>query len=315
MFENNPVIAVATSGGPDSMALLDMMRQIVPRAKGRVVALTVDHGLRAESATEAETVAAWCKKNRIAHVTLAWQGAKPQTGVHETARTARYELLENFCRSHHILHLATAHHADDQAETILQRIAKASGPAGLSGIAEHSFTQYLHVWRPLLSMSKSELVDYCTRNKIPFASDPSNDNPKYARGRLRRASDVLAAEGLQPATLALLAKKQRAVTTALEIQAAKFLANHARLLPGKRAEIAAAEFSAESVVIQRVALDYVLKLIGQHSTPIRYDSLNTLCAALSAPPLRARTLAHCRIAPKKIAKKNSILITPELRQT
>lgn len=306
-FENNAVIAVAVSGGPDSMALLHLLHSIAPR----VIALTVEHGLRTESLAEARAVGAWCKKNKIEHHILPWRGEKPKTGVHEAARMARYALLQNWCRSHHILHLATAHHADDQAETILQRIAKASGPVGLSGMAEHGFTPHLHLLRPLLAERKSELVAYCDEHRLPFARDPSNDNPKYARGRLRGARDALAAEGLTTENLSLLAQKQRTAQAALEAHAAKFLAMHARLFPGTRAEISAPDFSMQTAALQHIIIEYLLKLTGSHASPIRYDSLATLCAALAAPGFCARTLGHCRIALKRIHKKDFIIITPE----
>lgn len=300
-------VAVAVSGGPDSMALLHLLHSLTKD----IVAVTVEHGLRAESLNEAFAVGAWCKKNKIKHHVLEWQGKKPKTAVHEAARAARYELLENFCRAHHILHLATAHHADDNAETILQRIAKASGPAGLCGMAAHSFTPHLHLWRPLLHHPKKDLVAYCHHFNIPYARDASNENPKYARGRLRGAAEVLSGEGLTPDNLNLFAAKQREIIQLLEAEGVKFLAQHARLIPGVRAEISADAFAAQPAVIQRIVMDYILKLVSGRDAPIRYDSLTALCAAMAAQGFRAKTLGHCRIAPKRIQKKDFIIISPE----
>jgi len=319
LFEPHVTIAVAVSGGSDSMALLHLLHSVLsrssqpPPARGgeALVAVTVEHGLRAESLTEAKAVGTWCKQHNIEHHILPWTGTKPKTAVHEAARAARYELLENFCRQHHILHLATAHHADDQAETILQRIAKASGPHGLSGMAEHSFTPQLHLWRPLLHVRKSELVNYCEVHKIPCARDPSNENEKYARGRLRGAAEVLAAEGLTVENLGRLAQKQREMVRVLESEAVRFLATHAKLIPVTRAEISMDSFRAAPVAVQQTALEYVLKLVGQHHAPIRYDNLASLCAALSVSEFRAKTLGYCRIASKRISKQDFILITPE----
>jgi tRNA(Ile)-lysidine synthase len=307
-FEINASIAVAVSGGPDSMALLHLLRAQTKN----ILAITIEHGLREESAAEAKAVAAWCKQHKIEHHLLRWRGAKPKTGLHEAARAARYELLEKFCRQHKVLHLATAHHANDQAETILQRIAKASGPAGLSGIAEHSYLPHLHLWRPLLSHPKADLVKYCEIFNIPFARDASNENQKYARGRLRSASDVLAAEGLTAANLGLLAAKQREVSHALEMQTAEFLASHAGLFPTERAEINAAVFHALPQVIQQMAMDHALKLTSGNPSPIRYDSIARLCAALVLPNFRAKTLGHCRIQMKRTPKQSSLIITPEI---
>lgn len=302
MFEHGAKIAVAVSGGPDSMALLHLLRSV----SKNIIALTVDHGLRAESAAEAKAVAAWCKKQKIEHHVLSWQGKKPKTGLHEAARVARYELLQNWCRAHKILHLATAHHADDQAETVLQRIAKASGPQGLGGMAEHAYLPHLHVWRPLLRHPKSDLVRYCTMKKIPFAEDASNDNPKFARGRLRSATDVLAVEGLTAQNLNLFAEKQRAAATAISDQAAEFLAQHACLLP-KETIIAQCAFQTLPDATAECALDYVLKLTSNVDAPIRGGSLRDLREQMRAPVFRARTLGHCRI----VQKKNLIIISPE----
>jgi len=309
-FEPKAKIAVATSGGPDSMALLHLLSHAVP-SKKNVVALTIEHGLRTNSLAEAKAVGTWCKKHKIEHHILPWLGAKPKTAVHEAARAARYELLEIFCRQHAILHLATAHHADDQAETILQRIAKASGPHGLSGMVEHFFMPHLHLWRPLLDVRKSELLEYCEVNKIPFARDPSNENEKYARGRLRGVVDVLAAEGLTVENLNRLAQKQKEVVSVLENETARFLAAHAKIVPCTRAEISANAFRASPAAVQQTVLEYILKLVSQHHAPIRYDSLASLCAALSTPMFCTKTLGHCCISLKRISKQDFILITPE----
>lgn len=306
MFEKNAMIAVAVSGGPDSMALLHLLRSVTKN----IIALTVDHGLRLESADEAAQVAAWCKKQKIEHHILNWRGAKPKTGLHETARVARYELLQNWCLKNNILHLATAHHADDNAETILQRISKASGPVGLAGIAEHVFLPHLHLWRPLLAHPKSDLIQYCKMLDIPFITDPSNEHSKFARGRLRGAADVLAAEGLTSQNLNLLAQKQRAAVMALEDQAAEFLAHHADMIPDAMM-IAQDAWQSAPAAVQQMAMDYILKQISGIDSPIRYESLQNLCKAVGTDDFRAKTLGHCRIMRKKFRKTVQILITPE----
>lgn len=307
MFEKNAMIAVAVSGGPDSMALLHLLRSITKN----ITALTIDHGLRAESVAEASAVAAWCKKQKIEHHILKWRGKKPESKLHETARIARYELLQEFCRKHHILHLALAHHADDQAETVLQRIAKASGPQGLAAMQIHGFLPHLHLWRPLLTHPKSELVAYCEQYKIPFARDPSNENPKYARSRLRGAKGALSAEGMTTQNLNLFAQKQRAAAQALLDQAAQFLALHADLYPGERAVISHDKFHLLPQATAQFVMDYVLKLISGADAPIRHESFANLYAAISGTEFRAKTLGKCRIQMKKIRRNPYLLVTPE----
>ncbi|HCM83160.1 MAG TPA: tRNA lysidine(34) synthetase TilS [Alphaproteobacteria bacterium] len=307
MFEKNARIAVAVSGGPDSMALLHLMYT----ATKNIVALTVDHGLRKESMAEAKTIAAWCQKHKITHHILKWRGEKPKTAVHEAARTARYDLLQNWCRKNKILHLATAHHADDNAETILQRIAKASGTQGLAGMQEHTFLPHLHIWRPLLLNYKSELVAYCAQYKIPFAQDASNDNPKFARGRLRGAADVLSAEGLTTKNLNLLAQKQFLAAQAIENQAAEFLANYARLVPKTESVFTLKPWQSLPDATAQHVLDYVLKLTSGAYAPIRSESLGNLRAMLAGNDFRAKTLGHCRIHIKKTKSDARVIITPE----
>ena len=117
-FENNPTIAIAVSGGCDSMCLTLLLNDWTVANDGKLIALTVDHGLRSESATEAHQVSDWLSQRSIEHHILTWSGKKPTSGIQEAARKARYSLLEDWCLQHKVLHLFVAHNADDQAETI-----------------------------------------------------------------------------------------------------------------------------------------------------------------------------------------------------
>ena len=127
-FETRPDLAVAVSGGRDSLSLALLANEWASGQGGRALALIVDHGLRRESANEALTTAAVLERQGIESVVLRWTGPKPQAGLQEAARHARYRLLREACRDRGILHLLVAHHADDQAETIAMRAARASGP-------------------------------------------------------------------------------------------------------------------------------------------------------------------------------------------
>ncbi len=191
-------LAVAVSGGPDSMALLWLAAQAF---HGRLHALTVDHGLRPESADEAAMVAAQAARLGVPHVTLAWVGRKPRTGRPAAARTARYRLLRDWCFSNRVPFLLTAHHADDQAETLLMRLARASGPPGLAGIrAARSLGRGVTLLRPLLARRKADLVALCAAHDLRTADDPTNRDPAYARTRARAL--LAATPWLDPANLA-----------------------------------------------------------------------------------------------------------------
>lgn len=213
-------IAVAVSGGPDSMALLAVACEYAKKHNIYLHALTVDHGLRLDAKGEADMVGEWVtaqKSKLFHHDILTWEGGKPDSGIMEAARTARYDLMAKYCGAHNIPVLFVAHHQDDQAETFLIRLSKGSGLDGLVAMQEvRNFNEDLKILRPFLQTSKSELVEYCDSNGIPFASDPSNENVNYLRPRLRQSMAVLAEEGLTAKRLAVTASRLNRARRALE---------------------------------------------------------------------------------------------------
>jgi tRNA(Ile)-lysidine synthase len=212
-----PAVAVALSGGPDSMALCWLLSQWAEKENVQVHALTVDHGLRAESAAEAAQVGAWVKDwPRVTHAVLKID-LPGDTRIMENARAARYEILSAYCREHSISRIFTAHHQDDQAETFLFRLAKGSGLDGLAAMRrETRYSETLTILRPLLDKPKENLVAFCRAQKIPYVEDPSNSNDDYARPRLRKSSEILAAEGLTAKRLAVTASRLARARDALE---------------------------------------------------------------------------------------------------
>ena len=149
-FEQRPRLAVAVSGGPDSLCLCLLAAGWAAAQDGAVSALIVDHGLRPEAAAEARQVAAWLRARRIDHHVLRWAGVKPATGIQAAAREARYRLLGDWCRAAGILHLLLGHHLDDQAETVALREARQSGAEGLAGMAAVRELAGLRLLRPFL---------------------------------------------------------------------------------------------------------------------------------------------------------------------
>lgn len=176
-------IAIAVSGGPDSMAMLALAHAAFP---GQVIAATVDHGLRAEAADEAAAVAAWCGTAGIEHVTLL--PAAPITGasIQAQARTARYGALLDWARRIEVAALLTAHHADDQAETFLMRAARGSGISGLAGIRPFQLWNGVVLLRPLLAWRAADLRSIAERADLPFVDDPANRDDRHDRTRFRR---------------------------------------------------------------------------------------------------------------------------------
>jgi tRNA(Ile)-lysidine synthase len=184
-FETLPFLAVAVSGGRDSLALALLSRDWVRARKGDVLALIVDHGLRPEAQIEALAAQAILAEHDIDAAILRWIGDKPSTGLQSAARRNRYRLLRSECRRRGILHLLLAHHADDQAETVAMRAARRSGPDGLSGMAALMELPELRLLRPLLGISRSRLTSTLRSHGVRWLDDPSNADPRFERVRLR----------------------------------------------------------------------------------------------------------------------------------
>jgi tRNA(Ile)-lysidine synthase len=183
----NETFAIAVSGGADSMALL----HFVKNSGAKCVALTVDHGLRPESAAEAKHVAKICKELEIPHTILKWTGEKPTAGVEEKAREARYNLMLDYCKKNNIGVLMTAHQADDQIETFLINLGRGSGVYGLSGIREQTIRDGIIIFRPLLGIYRTELEKFCQENKIQYFNDSMNDDENYLRVKIRKNHSLL----------------------------------------------------------------------------------------------------------------------------
>jgi tRNA(Ile)-lysidine synthase len=245
-------LVLAVSGGADSTALLVLAaRWRAARKTGpTLVAVTIDHGLRTESAAEARAVKRLARRFGVRHRTLRWSGQKPKTGLQQAARIARYGLLAAFARTLRANHILTAHTLDDQAETVLIRMTRGSGISGLGGMRsmtplalagrmlsrsqrplhspggpmqpklqptrrEKTRGELLLV-RPFLGIAKARLIATVQAADIPHVEDASNRDPRFARSRLRALMPALAREGLDAGRLALFARRVQRAETALE---------------------------------------------------------------------------------------------------
>ena len=214
-----PAIVLAVSGGPDSIALMWLAarwRRTLARGP-RLVAVTVDHGLRAEAKAEARDVKRLARALDLPHRTMRWTGAKPKTGLPAAARAARYRLLAQAARASGATHILTAHTRDDQAETLLMRLLRGSGIAGLAAMARQSERDGVLLARPFLHVSKSQLIATLKKAKLGFADDPTNRDPSFTRPRLRTLMPVLAAEGGDTRNLARLASRLARANQAVEV--------------------------------------------------------------------------------------------------
>jgi tRNA(Ile)-lysidine synthase len=212
-------VALAVSGGGDSTALMvlfaDWLRQHGRVASAHVV-LTVDHRLRPESVREAEAVAAFAARSGFRHATLVWEAPKPHSGVQAAARAARYRLMSEHARAHGLASLLTAHTLDDQAETLLMRLARGSGLDGLTAMAPAMRMGGLRLVRPFLDVPKSRLLATLRQRAIPWIEDPSNQSPVYERTRLRAARATLDGLGLTAQMLATSVRRLQRARVALD---------------------------------------------------------------------------------------------------
>lgn len=305
-----PALVLAVSGGPDSTALLVLAARWRDAlgAGPKLLAVTVDHGLRPESGAEAEAVKRLAGTLGVPHRTLHWIGAKPAAGLQQAARAARYRLLAAAAHEIGARHILTAHTLDDQAETVLMRMARGSGLTGLAGMArmtplDASFQRSagateLVLVRPLLDIPKVRLIATLAAAGIAFAEDPSNRDPRFTRVRMRALLPALAAEGLDASRLALLSRRMARAEAALE---AAVDAAFARLsLEGasdRRTVLDAAGFAALPAEVALRLVGRAIARLGDEG-PVELGKLEALFGALTGsvrtapqPPRFRRTLA------------------------
>ena len=323
-------IVLAVSGGPDSVALMWLVaRWRRGLARGpHLVAVTVDHGLRPESAREARAVKRLARALELPHLTLRWTGEKPKSGVPAAARTARYRLLAAAARRHGASHIVTAHTRDDQAETLLMRLLRGSGIAGLAGMARQSQREGMQIARPLLNVSKTQLTATLQKAGIGFADDPTNRDPRFTRPRIRSVIKELAAEGGDAHNLARLASRLARANAAIEILvegAARYLLLKGGLAaaswPAAASVASHASVSFDAVAFAGLPEEIRLRLLQRaidrlgHEGPAELGKVETLLSALdralqkSAPRRPARlkqTLAGALVS----LARGRIIIAP-----
>lgn len=299
-------LGVAVSGGGDSLALLHLLHDwAAPRGVGLSVA-TVDHGLRPEAAAEAAMVARLCAGLGLPHDVLRWRGWQGRGNLSDAARRARYGLLGDWARGQGAAAVVLGHTLDDQAETLLMRLARGSGVDGLSGMAARREAGGMLWLRPLLEVRREALRDVLRARGVAWAEDPGNDDPAYDRVKARRALAVLAPLGIDAAGLAATAGRM-AVARAALAQAARALAQDC------------VSFEAGDVVINRPAFEaapqetrqrLAAQALGFVSSAEYRPRLAALQAALDAALAgRRRTLAGCLILPRA----RTLRITREYR--
>ncbi|MCP8940173.1 tRNA lysidine(34) synthetase TilS [Alsobacter sp. SYSU M60028] len=280
-------VLLAVSGGPDSVALLHLAALWRERGGAPpLFAATVDHGLRPESAGEAERVAEWCAERRVPHAVLRWTGRKPATRIHAAAREARYALLAQQAERVGATHIVTAHHRDDLSETVLMRLTRGSGVRGLAAMRKSRPLGGLFLVRPFLDVSKSRLLATLTQAGQDWLRDPSNADPRFGRTRTRRLAAMLAEEGLDAARLAALARRAARADAALDEAARAAHARHLSQEADRRVFGPGLLGEPDEIMLR------VLQLELERHGPVRLERLESLAADLSAAARRGHRLTR-----------------------
>jgi tRNA(Ile)-lysidine synthase len=266
------------------------------------IVLTVDHGLRNDSARDTKKVATWAKKAGLAAHVLTWRGRKPKKAIEAAAREARYRLMGDFLAKNRIATLFVGHNLDDQVETFLLRLARGSGLDGLSGMTAVApwpvpgFAQ-LRVARPMLGLSRDDLRAYLSALDQPWLDDPMNEDAAFDRVKIRKARAALSKAGLAPARIAAAASHLARARESLEIMTEAVLKRVARASEqGILLDVAALKAAPREVGLRSLAA--VLMRIGEQAYRPRFESLERLFDRITGAGLGGGATLHgCQLRP------------------
>lgn len=295
-FEAAPHLAVAVSGGADSLALCLLAHCWAGARGGCVTALTVDHGLRPGSRADALQVGRWLKKRQIEHTVLCWIGDKPATGIQEAARSARYGLMSQWCEAAGVLHLLLGHHQQDQAETVLMRHCQGSGVDGLAGMAAIVETAAVRRVRPLLKTSPARLRAVLSADGQPWIEDPSNSDPAHTRNRLRALLPRLSESDNAVSAVVANAARMARSRAALEGAVSTLLGRCCQVYPCGYACFDARPMAVAPPEVATRALGGLMSAIGGRMHPPPSKKLERVFFRLVREnSLAAMTLGRCRL--------------------
>ena len=301
-------IALAVSGGADSVALMLLVHNWLNRRPGspQITVLTVNHKLREAAAAEAEWVKHAAEALHFHHQTLAWEGEKPRSGIQAGARRARYDLMTAYCRAATIPAIVTAHTSDDQAETFVMRLERDSGLDGLSAMEEAARRDGIDILRPLLMVSRRRIEAFLEQRKQPWLENPSNRDERYERVRIRRKLSAARSLGLSPEKLALSARRLRRARDALDLVTAEFLRTKVSLHQAGFARLRLLElFGLQEEVALRALTRMIVSVGG--GGPLRLSKIEAYYQMMRATP-RSATLGGCHL----IAKDAELTIIREI---
>ena len=305
-FEPAANVAIACSGGPDSMALLALTQGWIKSVGGKLTALIVDHRLRDESTEEANAVAQRVKELGVEAVILSWSGARSLANLQEKARKARYRLLFEWCVANSVLHLLAAHHKDDQAETVLLRMDRGSGDDGLAGMPVLQEFGSLRLLRPLLSVAKSRLQATANARALKTETDPSNDDLRFDRVKIRRRIERSNSSAFWYKVGAKASERRAARDNVM----ARHLAANCEIYPEGYSRIQSGFWRCMSDEIAMRGLSAIVGAIGGRSHPLRRRKVRELYRKLRDDQLSGgATSGGCYIVPEP---NGSVLVMREI---
>ena len=302
--------ALAVSGGPDSLCLAYFSKIYSAEFGNKIHILIVDHNLRKESHKEALKVKEILKKRKIQSRILRWKGKIPKNNIQKNARDLRYLLISNYCLKKNIKYLATAHHRDDQIENFFIRLLRGSGLTGLSSMSTNTkYSSRLKIIRPFLHFKKMDLK-YVTLNYFKtYIKDPTNEDEKFLRTRVRKYRQDMEREGLDTRKIIKTVDNLASANQALNFYKNKALYKHASFVSKNRCLINKQIFSEEAGEIIFKSFSDILSLVSGTYYPPRSKKIINLIDRLKKDKFAKSTLGGCIVE----EKNNFILISKELK--
>ena len=307
---NKEDFAIAVSGGSDSLCLAYYSKIYASKFKNNVHTLIVDHKLRKESHKEALKVKKILIKKKIYSKVLEWKGATPRSNIQLNARNIRYSLISDYCLKNKIKYLVTAHHADDQVENFFIRLFRGSGLTGLSSMAErYEYNNKLKIIRPFLSLNKKDLKLDTLKYFKTYIDDPSNENEKYLRVRIRKYRKNMESEGLDTKKIIKTVDNLISANKALSFYKSKALSKHVSFLSKEKCLINTKIFTEEAGEIVFKSFSDILSLISGTYYPPRSKKIINLINRIKKHNVAKYTLGGCVIQKKEM----HILVSRELK--
>ena len=297
----NSDIAVAVSGGPDSLALMHLSNRYALNNNINLTVLSIDHGIRAESSKEIVWLEKIAKKNKINFYSTKLKKKINSSNTLSKARTLRYEALSKYCNKKKIKFLLTAHHLDDEIENFLMRLIRGSGVKGLSSLkvkSRYKNTKLILV-RPLLEYSKKSLVAYLSEQKQVYINDRTNYNNKYDRSRIRKLSQQLIQEGLSKVRFKNVLKNLKNANNAINTAVSNYLEEQVKLNEKKIISFRSKEFINLPEEIQHRVLVKLCRFAGKSNKVPRSRSIQELINSIVKEKSFKRTLNSCTFVGQK----------------